>query len=119
MNQKYTMDLDTRISMNAIKTALKSNQGVYGPGYTSYLADRLDDELSPREFIQKGNEVIREMIDGQSSDQTKPVPFSVHVYAKNVGSFLLTDFGIALSQTYCPPEFAKAVRVLHKETFLE
>lgn len=113
------IDLEIRVSMAEIKEKLRRNPGNYDPRYTAYLADRLGDELSPREFFERGNEVIREMASGQSSDPTKPVPSSVYVYARIQGSFLITDLGIALVRDYCPPEFAKAVRALHQEAYLE
>ncbi len=113
------MDLDTKISMSDIKANLRQDRGDYDPRYTQYLADRLPGECSPREFFQWGNQLINELSSGQSSDPTKPIPGSVVVYARKQGSFLLTDFGIALSQKYCPQEFAKGVRKLHRELYLE
>ena len=116
---KIKMDLDNIISMAEIKANLRKKHEDYPIQYTRYLADRLDDELSPKDFFWKCNEIIREMCSGISSDPTKPVPISVHTYAKTHGSFLISDFGMSLSQVCCPPEFAKAVRYLHKETYIE
>lgn len=113
------MNLDTRVSMSDIKDKLRKDPGNYDSRYTPYLADRLPDKLSPREFFDWGNSLIRELSTGQSSDSTKSIPGSVVVYARMQGSFLITDFGIALSQKYCPPEFAQAVRELHRQCCME
>ena len=114
------LDFDQRISMAEIKKKLREDPGVYGSKrYTAYLADRLGDELSPREFFIAANVIIREMSIG-NVDPTKPtIPTDVVVYARMQGSFLITDFGIGLSQDYCPPEFARAVRALHREAYCE
>ena len=113
------MDLDEKISMSDVKKKLRGNPGNYDSRYTSYLADRLPDEASPREFFQWGNDLIRELPSGASSDSTRPIPGSVVVYARIQGSLLITDFGIGLSQNFCQPEFAKAVRELHREMYFE
>lgn len=114
------LDCDQQIPMREIKKNLRENPGIYGSSrYTAYLADRLSDELSPREFFLEANKIIREMSDGISTDPTKPVPVDVVVYARSQGSFLITDLGIALAKEYCPEDFAKAVRELHREAYRE
>ena len=114
------LDFDQKIPMEGIKKKLRENPGIYGSSrYTTYLADRLGDELSPREFFLEANKIIREMSDGTSTDPTKPVPVDVIVYARTQGSFLITDLGIALAKDYCPEDFAKAVRELHRKAYQE
>ncbi len=117
------VNLDTKISMASIKEGLRSKEAVndwsYDPAYTTYMADRLPGEASPREFFDIGNKVIREMSSGESSDPSKPVPLRLVAQARISGSMLITDFGIGLSQKYCPPDFAKGVRELHRQTYLE
>ena len=114
------LDFDRRIPMEEVKKKLRENPGEYGSSrYTAYLAGRLGDELSPREFFSEANRIIREMSNGTSTDPTKPIPADVVVFARMQGSFLVTDLGIGLAKDYCPEDFAEAVRELHREAYLE
>ena len=102
------LDFDQRISMAEIKKKLREDPGVYGSKrYTAYLADRLGDELSPREFFIAANVIIREMSIG-NVDPTKPtIPTDVVGFGGGLcrGRF---DFEICRSPFVVGEEVAKS-----------
>jgi hypothetical protein len=109
-----TINQDTKMDMSEVKEKMTKGQGYYHQNFTSYLATRLDDFLSPLEFHQQTYKAIQEMINNNSSNPNKPVPGAVAIYAQEVGGDLLLDIGI-IAKIYCPANFADAVKKIEQQ----
>ena len=106
------------ISTESIKASLRNPEGKdrFKHSYCAYIADRLPDIASPQSFHAEVDRIVREIIDGKSSDPFKPVPPLMSDHAKTLGSFLLDDI-MGLAQEYCPPDFADGVYAAHKRHY--
>jgi len=103
------IESDTKMDMRGVKEKLTSGSGYFYLNFTDYLASRLEDELSPKEFYEQVHEIVNEIIANKSSNPNKPIPEKVAIYAQNIGGDLLLDIGI-IAKLYCPANFAKAVK---------
>ena len=110
-----TLDLDKRISMAEVKRSLLSDSGNYDSRVASTIAALLGDELSPREFYHGMLDIFEKMQNGSGSG----IPVEVSVYAGTHEDSIITDYCIGVARDYCPPAFAKAVGIVHRETFRE
>ncbi|MBI2659474.1 hypothetical protein HYX05_05245 [Candidatus Woesearchaeota archaeon] len=107
------------ISTEGIKANLRNPQGKdeFRLPYCAYIADRLPDTVSPQTFLEVVDKVVREIIAGESSDSTRPVPRGiVRDHAKKLGSFLLDDI-VGLAKEHCPSGFAEGVYAAHKKHY--
>ena len=106
------------ISTESIKASLRNPEGKdrFRQPYCAYIADRLPDIVSPQTFHTEVDRIVREIIDGKSSDPTKPVPPLVRDQAKVLGSFLLDDI-VGLAREHCQPDFANGVYAAHKQHY--
>ena len=106
------------ISTESIKSSLRNPQGkdTFRLAYSAYIADRLSDTASPQTFHAEVDRIVREIIDGNSSDPTKLVPPIVRDHVRQDGSFWLDDI-VGLAQEHCPPDFANGVYAAHKQHY--
>jgi len=105
----------SEISIETIKASLRKPEGkdLFQKPYCAYIADRLPATASPESFHATVDKIVREILAGESSDSTQPIPRGiVRDQASVLGSFLLDDI-VRLAQEHCPPDFANGVYAAH------
>ena len=108
----------TTISTETIRASLRNPEGKdsFRQTFCAYIAARLPDEADPQTFHAAVDEILREMIDGNSSVPGIPVPPLVRDHAKYLGSFLLEE-SVVIARDHCPPDFALSVYAVHLQHY--
>ncbi|MDO8460733.1 MAG: hypothetical protein Q7S74_06500 [Nanoarchaeota archaeon] len=108
------MDITEEIPAEEIKDKLRNLEGkdILTKLYCGYLADRFPDKLSPYSFHVEADKIVREMITGQTTDPTKPIPPFLRDQARTLGSYLIDEI-VGTAKAYCSEEFAAGVLKAH------